>query len=78
MVGVWIAVYLPDMAESVVNCESREDAEAEIVRRNCSMCEGEGIDSACAAEWLVMPHEAFEGADDVGGLFEAAGMERVG
>lgn len=55
-----------------------KDAEDFIVNNYCcSMCKEDGMNSACACEWLVVETEKLEGCEKLEDLFEAAGWEKV-
>lgn len=53
------------------------EAEKYIVSHNCKLCVDEGINSACAAEWLVMPDVEYGSANSLKDLFIASGYKEI-
>lgn len=63
--------------------KSKKEAEKYIVSRICEACrhdknkEWAGMNSPCAAEWLVVPEDLFKEAIDFVDLFKAAGYKKI-
>ena len=55
--------------------DTEEQVKEYVLRYCCSMCKEEGMDSACAAEWLVILDEDYAHAEHLGDIFKAAGFK---
>jgi excinuclease UvrABC ATPase subunit len=57
--------------------DTKKQAEDYVISQNCSMCKGEGLKSACAAEWFIMKTKDFKNSECIEDLFKAAGYKRI-
>ena len=71
---MFTAVYLPDSNLTRQGFASEDSAERYIISRNCRMCADDGVNSACAAEWLVVSDDEYNKSTGIEDLFKAAGF----
>ena len=76
----YVAHYQPNdkQYENIV-FDTEKDAEEYIINESCKECKdsGEGLGSACACEWLIVPLSKFKKAKTHFDLMEAAGFKRI-
>lgn len=75
---MFTAVYMPNSELTRQGFATREAAENYIISHNCKMCIDDGMDSSCAAEWLIVNDDEYESAENLGDLLRAAGFRRIG
>jgi hypothetical protein len=74
----WVAFYQPaGHAHRTKLFKTKKQAEKYVISQCCVICKEEGLDSSCAAEWLIIRYDKYLKADNHFELMEAAGWKRI-
>ena len=76
--NAFVAYYQPTSKEEHSRiCKTKKEAEKYIISKCCKDCKKEGMASACAAEWLIIPYSKYLKAENHFDLMKAAGYKQI-
>lgn len=74
----WVAYYQPAGHPNWTKLyKTKKETEKYIVSQCCPSCKNDGMDSACASEWLVIRYDKYLKAHNHFQLMRAAGWKRI-